>query len=216
MKIENIFESFFTWLFKTKYGNSFARRLMPVTNEVSYLIIIFQWLLVFIYFPLAYVSQWIPLVIITIFIYVEFLSWKAALNTFKKQIDKGISFGAPCVLEIKLAKKQWLRGTQLSGSLSPRDKTALFNLPDDVPEGTIIPPFLNFGIGLSVGDWFTQKHNVRIKQQEKEIYDFELNQEKLGVRRQVLVAYQKYLISIEVLKARQKALHMINRLMPLD
>lgn len=107
--------------------------------------------------------------------------------------------------EIKLAKKQWLRSIQLSASLSPRDTTALFNLPPGVPEGTIIPPFLNFGVGWSIGDLFLQKNNVRIKKQEKEIYDFELNQEKLLVRRQVLVAYQKYLISIEVLKARQKA-----------
>jgi len=60
---------------------------MPATNDVSYLIIFFQWLLVFIYFPLANISQWIPLVIITIFIYVELLSWKTALNTFKKQIS---------------------------------------------------------------------------------------------------------------------------------
>lgn len=107
--------------------------------------------------------------------------------------------------EVKLAKKQWLRSLQFSASLSPRDTTALFNLPPGVPEGTIIPPFLNFGIGWSLGDLFTQKNAVRIKKHEAQIFDFELNSEKLLVRRQVLLAYQKYLSSLEVLIARQKA-----------
>lgn len=107
--------------------------------------------------------------------------------------------------EIKIAKKQWLRSIQLSGSFSPRDTTALFNLPEGVPPNTIIPPFLNFGVGWSIGDLFLQKNNVRIKKKEKELYEFELNEEKLLVRQQVLTAYQKYLIALEILKVRQKA-----------
>ena len=107
--------------------------------------------------------------------------------------------------EVKLAKKQWLRSLQFSGSLSPRDTTALFNLPPGVPPNTIIPPFLNFGIGWSLGDLFTQKNTVRIKEKEAEIYDYELNEEKLLIRREVLSGYQKYLTAKEILKARTKA-----------
>lgn len=110
--------------------------------------------------------------------------------------------------EVKLAKKQWIRGMQLSASMSPRDRTALFQLTDDIRQqfaGEVIPPFLNFGVGYSLGDAFTQKNAVRIKKKEAETFDFEINIEKLRVRKEVLQRYQKYLSSLEILKARKQA-----------
>ncbi len=107
--------------------------------------------------------------------------------------------------EVKLAKKQWLRGWQFNASLSPRDTTALFNLPEGVPPNTVIPPFLNFGMGISLGDIFTQRNAVKIKKKEAETFDFEINIEKLRVRKEVLQRYQKYLSSLEILKARKQA-----------
>ena len=108
--------------------------------------------------------------------------------------------------QVKLAKKQWLRSIQLSGSLSPRDQLTLATIPNGALEpGTVIPPFVNFGLGYSLGDVFTQKNQVRIKKKESEIFEFELNEEKLKVRNMVLTAYQNYLSAIEIYNARKKA-----------
>ena len=123
-------------------------------------------------------------------------------NQKKKVID--LKKGA-AEEEVKLAKKQWLRSLQFSGALSPRDTTALFNLPAGVPPNTIIPPFMNFGIGWSLGDLFTQRNAVRIKKKEVEIFDYELNEEKLVIRKEVLSAYQKFLTAKKILKARAMA-----------
>ena len=108
--------------------------------------------------------------------------------------------------EIKLAKKQWLRSVQLSGSLSPRDQLTLATLPaGQLDPGTVIPPFLNFGLGWNIGDAITQKNEVNIKKKEAEIFQYEINEEMLKVRKNVLAAYGKYLSSIEIFNARKKA-----------
>ncbi len=109
---------------------------------------------------------------------------------------------------VELAKKQWMRGLQFNASMSPRDKTVLFQLSPDIQAanaGEVIPPFLNFGLGYSIGDALTQKNEVRIKKKETEIYEFKINEERLIVRKRVLAAYQQYLSAIEIYNARKKA-----------
>ena len=109
---------------------------------------------------------------------------------------------------VKLAKKQWIRSLQFNSSLSPRDKTILFQLSPDVQAanaGEVIPPFLNFGLGYSLGDLFTQKNQVRIAKKEAEVYEFEINEEMLNLRNEVLTAYQEYKSSVEIFNARKKA-----------
>lgn len=109
---------------------------------------------------------------------------------------------------VKLAQKQWLRSLQFNASMSPRDKTVLFQLSPTVQAanaGEVIPPFLNFGLGYSIGDALTQKNEVRIKKKEVEIFEFKINEERLVVRNRILTAYQQYLSSIEIYNARKKA-----------
>jgi len=139
--------------------------------------------------------------------YLVQIAWQNNQSKRKIGVQKEVALE-----RISLARKQWLRSIQLNGSFSPRDKLTLAQIPQELRQpgnifepGTLIPPFVNFGIGYSLGDLFTQKNEVRIAKKEAEVFEFDINQEMLEVRNRVLSAYQRYLGSIEIYNARKKA-----------
>jgi len=133
--------------------------------------------------------------------YLVQIAWQNNQTKRKIGVQKEVA-----IERINLARKQWLRSLQFNASLSPRDQLTLATIPSGMLDpGTVIPPFLNFGMGYSLGDLFTQKNEVKIAKKEAEVFEFDLNQEMLEVRKRVLTAYQQYLGSIEIYNARKKA-----------
>lgn len=101
--------------------------------------------------------------------------------------------------QVKATKKSWMEpiGANL-GFNSVRDTISFSG-------NRYLAPGYNYGISLSLGSMFTNKSKVNLANEKVKVEELKMDELKLAIRTEVLQRYQKYLLSIEVLKARQKA-----------
>jgi outer membrane protein TolC len=145
--------------------------------------------------------------------YLVQLAWKnnpsnEALS-YKVEIEKQ---------EKSIARKEWTRNLTLGSNLNESNYPYfLVNYLKIKEIGgrkidlTAIPsivtyPLWNIGVGVNIGDLIVRKHKIGIADQKIKIAEADVNQQKLKIRAETLNRYQKYLSSIEILKARVQAL----------
>lgn len=112
--------------------------------------------------------------------------------------------------DVKLAKKGWMEILNINVGINPGAGRvdSVFNSPADQPTdrdlaGLIVYPRYSVGFGLSLAPLFTQKNEVNKAKEAVKIIAQNENLDKLKIRAEVKERYQKYLLTIEVLKARQ-------------
>ncbi|MFK7933497.1 MAG: TolC family protein, partial [Saprospiraceae bacterium] len=66
-------------------------------------------------------------------------------------------------------------------------------------------PGLSYGVTLDLGFLFTTGNEVKKAKALAKVFDWELNEQKLEIRAETEKRYEEYLLTFEVLKARQKA-----------
>lgn len=102
-------------------------------------------------------------------------------------------------LEVNQQKKGWME--QVSGNLgfnSLRDTVSLLGTQ-------YLAPGFNYGVSFSIGSLLTNKSKVKVAEGKVKLEEFSQQELKLNLRKEVLYRYQKYKLSVEILKARKQA-----------
>jgi outer membrane protein TolC len=120
--------------------------------------------------------------------------------------------------EISLAKKDWTRN--LSTSINFNESNYPYFLVNTLGirsiggreidlariPNTVNYPLWNLGATLNFGDLIFRKHKVKIAEDKHKLTELELARRKLKIRADVLILYQKYLLTFEIVKTRLQAL----------
>lgn len=98
---------------------------------------------------------------------------------------------------IEIEKRAWTRDITVSfnineGNIAPRADNLFF-------------PIYNLGATFNIGHIITMPHRIKIAKEQHKITAYNIDQQKLKIRGEVLRRYQTYLGSIELLKARTEA-----------
>lgn len=111
--------------------------------------------------------------------------------------------------DVKLAKKGWTELLNVNVGINPgAGRVDTVRAGGDAPNpnevaGLIVYPRYSVGFGLSLAPLFMQKNEVNKAKEAVKIIAHQENVDKLKIRAEVKERYQKYLLAIEVLKARQ-------------
>jgi outer membrane protein TolC len=109
-------------------------------------------------------------------------------------------------MEVKLANRNWLEQIRATGNLNE------FTLKPYDPvtnSRALFFPRYNISASFSIGNFINDPLRAKIKKEEKEIAQQNINAKKLTVRAEVLRLYQNYIYNREVLKMRTDALETI-------
>lgn len=113
--------------------------------------------------------------------------------------------------EVKLAKKDWLNGFNLSGSYSNQPVILTiprYNLAGDKIVGFDIQPGSNYaqavggGIGINLAALTSTGNKKEVARQKVKIAEADIDQQKLAVRAEALTRYQKFRLALEIVKTR--------------
>jgi outer membrane protein TolC len=120
------------------------------------------------------------------------LAWKnmpynAVLQTSKEVAE----------LRVTQAKWSWLDQIRATGNLNE------FTInPDANPNGNNFFPRYNFGVAIPLGIFISIPTESKIAMKQLKVSEYQINQQKLTVRKSVLSAYQNYLMYSEILKIK--------------
>lgn len=102
--------------------------------------------------------------------------------------------------DIGLEKKKWTRDVQASFNINEISlSTLIYGDQLDIP---VFYPIYNFTASINLGTFLNRRANVENKEFEKLIAEEKVNEEKLGLRRNVLERYEQHLAAVELLKVR--------------
>ncbi len=105
--------------------------------------------------------------------------------------------------EIKLTKNEWTRDIRASFNIN---EISLSNIVyGDRLDLPVFYPIYNFTATINLGTFVRRKPEVQNAQYEKLIAEQEVNNRKIEIRREVLERYEKYLLSLEVVKIKVQA-----------
>ena len=105
--------------------------------------------------------------------------------------------------EIGLAKKTWTQDVTSSFNLN---EISLSNIVyGDKLDLPVFYPIYNIGASVNLGTFVYRPIKVRIAQEKEKMAEFDISQQKLIIRRDVLENYQAYLNAIEIVKIRSMA-----------
>jgi outer membrane protein TolC len=107
--------------------------------------------------------------------------------------------------KLKATKGEWGNAVGGNVGINPRDSLSAPGIAN-LPNGAIVYPGYNFGISLNLGPLLTAKGKVTAAKEEIKVAEAEVNELKITIRTQTLMAYRHYLTTIEILKARVQAL----------
>lgn len=140
--------------------------------------------------------------------YKDLLVQLAWLNAPRKQMIGQQKIAAE--EDVKLAKKSWTELLRANVGIIPGggDFVPLIDSSDvnnPVTLGGTFQPGLSYGVTLDLGFLFTTGHEVKKAKALAKVFEWELNEQKLEIRAETEKRYAEYLLTFEVLKARQKA-----------
>ena len=125
------------------------------------------------------------------------LAWKNHPNNIiqKEQIEI-------TQLDLKLSKRRWIQNLKFSGNLNE------FNIDPsrDIVNRSQFFPRYNFSLAFPLGDLFMNPLENKQRQILVEVSENELNAAKLLVRRNVLLAYNDFLLQEEIYKIQRLAM----------
>lgn len=111
--------------------------------------------------------------------------------------------------DVKLAKKSWTELLRANVGIVPGggEFVPIVDTVNMVPvtRGGTFQPGLSYGVTLDLGFLFTTGNEVKKAKALAKVFEWELNEQKLEIRAETKKRYQEYLLTFEVLKARQKA-----------
>ena len=133
----------------------------------------------------------------------DFLVQLAWFNNPQKEIYKHDTKIAE--QEVKLARKGWLEIFNVNVGLNP-GAGQVDTLKNDLGEeiGLVLYPRYTIGTGINLAPLFTTPNEVKKAKEELKKIEHTENLEKLKLRAEVKERYRKYLLAVEVLKAREK------------
>ncbi len=102
--------------------------------------------------------------------------------------------------ERKQKKWSWTEAAGGSVNFFPSDQTLI------ISGSTYLVPGISYGASINLRPLIYAPYERKMAQEKVEIAKADLNQEKLKIRAEVLERYRDYLVSIEILKTRSKAL----------
>lgn len=105
-------------------------------------------------------------------------------------------------LDYKLSKRQWLHNFRFSGNLNE------FNVDPsrDIANRSQFLPRYNFSLGFALGDLFTDPLENKQREIAVDLSENDVDAAKLAVRRNVLQAYNDYLLQEEIYKIHRLAM----------
>lgn len=102
--------------------------------------------------------------------------------------------------DIQLAKKTWTQDIIASVNLN---EISLSNLVyGDQLEIPVFIPIYNFGASVNLGTFLYRPIKVKIAEEKEKMAEFDISQQKLIIRRDVLEAYETYRKTMAVLNVR--------------
>ncbi|MEL7020014.1 MAG: TolC family protein [Bacteroidota bacterium] len=104
--------------------------------------------------------------------------------------------------DVNLAKKAWTDLLRANVGIVPGGGRGDTVQVDNV---VLFQPRLSFGATVDLGFLFTTKNEVNKAKALARVLDWEINEQKLEIRAETEKRYEEYLLTFEVLKARQKA-----------
>jgi outer membrane protein TolC len=120
------------------------------------------------------------------------LAWKNMPSNAVLQTTKEVA-----ELRVTQAKWSWLDQIRATGNLNE------FTInPDANPNGNNFFPRYNFGVAIPLGIFISTPTESRIAMKQLKVSEYQINQQKLTVRKSVLTAYQNYLMFDEILKIK--------------
>lgn len=126
--------------------------------------------------------------------YLVQLAWINTPENRAVEIEKDIA-----VIEKKAVKWNWVEDIGASMNVNPTRNITVVN-------GTeFFLPGATYGISVSAGGILTSGFERKIVAEKLKIAEGEVNQQKLKIRALVSKAYQRYLLSNEILKSRYEA-----------
>ncbi len=105
-------------------------------------------------------------------------------------------------LNYKLTKRSWLQNFRLNANLNE----FILNPERDVNNRSQFFPRYNFSLGFALGDLFLDPLQNRQSKIEVDLSENEINATKLLVRREVMQAYNNYLLQEEIYKIHRLAM----------